>query len=140
MWLQQPLRSHRYLKWSEITGTQREAHYSGTSGVSGLRQTEKQLISTENGEQIVHTLAVIVFSRLWRREIDRCRIALLCFIQAVCQNQSQIVCAFVWISDEVWILLSVFVKLFPYSAVKVYGAHEMNNPILQIFILTIQHY
>lgn len=56
-----------YSEWlaKKITGIQRKAHYCGTSGVSPTPQAAsevKRLISTENGKQIVHTLAVLFSS------------------------------------------------------------------------------
>lgn len=64
---------------SEITGTQRKAHYSGTSGVSPTPRApsdgETAHQHRERRADCSHTRC-FVFSQLCRRKIDRCKIAL----------------------------------------------------------------
>lgn len=68
----------------EITGTQRKAHHSGTSGVSRTPQTPSD---SETAHQYRKRAAdcshnrCFVCSQLCRRKIDRCKIAFWCFIQ-----------------------------------------------------------
>ena len=75
----------------EITGTQRKAHYSETSGISPTprpHQTVKRLISAGDGEQSVHTLAVLFSPKCVGGRQIRCKIALWRFIPA-CASELQ---------------------------------------------------